>query len=485
MHSSLIDFKNEVIERLTTFQADRDFDELVTALISDANDLSDSRIEDATAIVTRMFNRLNEGRTEPLDTRPTSEAYDTMRPIAMSIRNLGQLVSILRAQVHVYTATGTNLDDLGRDYDFPRFEATQARRRGETYNNREELHDFPPGSRFLAPNTPLAFLVESTESGNVIFICEQYGTAGNTFFGDLVGINVNGLGRAIITDEHGAYIPGQDRETDEQYRRRFLQFLRRKAFGGNVSQYQQEVQAIDGVGQLMVFPCWRNAWTVKVSIVDGENTPASDDFIGIVQDLVDPILRGGTGYGFAPVGHRVTISTPQYLDIDIVIPVVPAPGATIGMIQPVAEEITEVYFAELTQAVFDTWERTYFANDGIGISVVELTETIGNLNDFITLNEPAFTGDIIAARNDMLAVLEWFPAEHQKQSHTFTVLLQPQILGTRILTHELISAVDFENIRINGEAWLRGFPITSTEEAQFLPRLRSLTIIEVSDGYSG
>jgi len=231
------------MERIQAFMQDRDVDTLLTSLISDLHDLSDSRM-DALQILNRMFTRLNSDEDgnplpEQQDTRPTSEAFDTMGPIAVAIDDLAKLIWILRGQVFVYTATGPNLDDLGRDYDFPRLMQTQAIRQGETFNNLTpmQLADFPIGSWFIAPGTgdpPLAFILETTEGGQALFRSETYGSRGNAFYGDLIGVNVNGLGRAIITDSHGPYIPGQDTETDEEYRRRFLRFLRRRAFGGNV-----------------------------------------------------------------------------------------------------------------------------------------------------------------------------------------------------------------------------------------------------------
>jgi len=462
IHQILIDFKNEILTRAAGFSADADFDELLTGLISELDGLSESR-QDYGIVLARMFRRINEGRTEGLDTRPSSEAFDTMAPIAMGIADLASFVEIMRAQVHVLTATGDNLDQLGADYAFFRFEATRALRRGVTYNNRMEQADFPLGSRFLGPDTELSFVIEDSEGGQALFRSEQYGSVGNQFFGDLIGVNVNGLGRALLTDELGAYMPAQDRETDAAYRRRFLRFLQRKAFGGNVAQYMQELQNIDGVGNVMVFPCWRGAWTVGVSIVDGQNQPVSDDFVEAVAKLVDPVARGGTGLGFAPVGHRVTVATPKYYDIDLHLPIFAAEGASHGQLYGALREIAEVYMRERVQAVFDIWERTYFANEGIANPYVDLSEAIEGLR-----NDPRYA--------DMLNILGHFDPKRVVQAHNFEVLVQPQVLGVRVLQHELVSAVDFENIRVNGERWLGGYAVKSNQDGQFLPRLRGLEI---------
>ncbi|MCL2223559.1 MAG: baseplate J/gp47 family protein [Defluviitaleaceae bacterium] len=485
MHQSLIDFKNDVLMRIRPFESDRDFAELVTALISVLNDLSPAR-QDYMVVLRRMFDRLNAPRADNglpvLDTRPTSEAYDTLAPSAMAIADLATLVEILRSQVFVYTATGENLDDLGRDYDFPRFQATQARRRGRTYNNRMELADFPIASRLLAPETgspALAFLIEETAGGEVIFICETVGTVGNQFFGDLIGVNVNGLGRALITDDGGAYIPGQDRETDEQYRRRFLQFLRRHAFGGNVAQYQQEVQKIDGVHDLMIFPVWRGGGNSKISIVGANNEPVSVDFIKIVNDLVDPITRSGSGFGFAPIGHRVTVSTPENRTITVKVPVILRVGTTIGQIETRALEIVELYFAEMRQNVLTEWENTYYRGaQNIRNNFVQLGDDISALNDFMLDNQSAFTGDISEAYDRMLAVLEWFPAKKIRQEHDWQTILYPQVIGTLIAGAGIVSGVVFDGIEIDGSADPQGLIINQSQEKQELPVLIGFELVQ-------
>ena len=459
---------NEIIQRLENVKGDNEFDTVATTLLAQINSMAGDRL-DFRSILGRMFDALNtteDGQPpeNPYDTRWSSPAFLTMAPIARAQAELAVLVEVLRGQVFVATATRENLDALGRDYNFLRNQATQALRVGVTRNQQGEFADFPIGSRLRARGTELIFIIEQTEGGHVLFRSEAFGVAGNSFYGTLSpASNINDFGSAELTDSAGAHVPGQNRETDEQYRRRFLHFLRRKSFGGNVSQYLAEIQEIDGVGNVMVFPCWRGAWTVGVSIVDGQNNPVSDSFAEHVGNLIDPIARAGTGMGYAPVGHRVTVSTPEYMDVDISIPIVPAYGATEGQLYPIIRQITEDYIETRVRAVFDTWERTYFANEGIFNPVADLAQKIELFE-----NDPRYA--------ELMEIFEHYPHERVLQSHLFEVLIQPQFLGVEVLRHELVNSVDFENIHINGEMWLGGFPVKSNQDRQFLPRLGRLEI---------
>lgn len=481
---------SEIAARLESVRNNRDFNAMATTLLSDIAEMSDSRMN-FRPVLERMFTFLNttennEPLENPYDTRWTSPAFQTMAPIARAQADLAVLIQILRAQVFVYTATGTNLDDLGRDYSFPRFVATQAIRRGITLNQQMEPADFSAGSRFMTRSgfEPLIFIIDSTEGGNVFFRCESYGTVGNTYYGDLSPASpLNGIGRATITDDTGAYRPGQNHETDEQYRRRFLRFLRRVAFGGNVADYQRFVQAIDGVADLVVFPCWRSIETTKISIVSAGIEPVSDEFIEYVNNKVDPIVRGGAGFGTAPIGHRVTVSTPQWLDINVFVPVVLTHDLQLGQVQTRLNELLREYIdIESRQAVLDEWERTYYANQGISNAWFDagcpewfpsLSESIRQFIQArvlmaLAVNLP--TVNLVGIDLLLREVLNSY------QYHTFTTVLHPQTIGVRLLETRLVSAVDFANITINGRPDPNGLVIQHNQEVQYIPRLNTVEI---------
>lgn len=64
--------------------------------------------------------------------------------------------------------------------------------------------------------------------------------------------------------------------------------LRERPFGGNVADYKRVVRAIDGVGDLQVYPTWNGGGTVKLSILGADWMPASGQLVEAVQNAVDP-----------------------------------------------------------------------------------------------------------------------------------------------------------------------------------------------------
>ena len=64
---------------------------------------------------------------------------------------------------------------------------------------------------------------------------------------------IAGLTSAELQD---ILIPGEDEESDEELRARYMQSLSNTAFGGNVAEYKQQIEQIEGVGAAKIFPVW-------------------------------------------------------------------------------------------------------------------------------------------------------------------------------------------------------------------------------------
>ena len=135
---------------------------------------------------------------------------------------------------------------------------------------------------------------------------ETPGEIGNGFYGTLLPIDfVDGLAGAELED---ILIPGKDTESDDSLRERYFNSYDNQAFGGNQSDYKERVSALAGVGGVKVFRTPSGGGTVGLTIVDSEWSVPSSTLIASVQNAVDPLTDQGSGIGFAPIGHTVTVS---------------------------------------------------------------------------------------------------------------------------------------------------------------------------------
>ena len=472
-------FVDNIMQQIMALVGDRDFNYVLSALIAELHRASDTRLA-YEPIRERMFERLNEGRDEPYTDRPSSAVFNVITPFAWTAAELNELVENLRDQVFVHSAHGKDLDTLGIDWEFPRFEATQALRIGFTRNAAGDMADFPIGSRFMTRDSgvePLIFTIDSTSEGNVIWRSEAYGDIGNHYSGDLsLAQHLENLGRASITDEHGAYRPGQNRESDEEYRRRFLAFLRFAAFSGNVADYMRFTQAIDGVGQLTVHSVPRGGGSTKIHIVDSQNHPVSDEFVAHVNNKIDPMVRSGAGMGTAPVGHRVFVSTPEWYDVDITMRAVLMSGMTAGQVMTRAREVVERYFVELRQGIIDEWERTFFGNIGIRNTWVDVQLQAQEFKLLVSSWDNITAEQLDALLDYAQYSSEWMPAEAVKESHIWHTHIIPQEIGVIIRQARLVSVIDWSSILLNGIFYHDFLDIEQSEEGILYPRLRNMDI---------
>lgn len=322
--------------------------------------------------------------------------------------------------MYIETATGEALDNLVAFQGLERYPATYAIRKGEFYNNEGSPMEVPIGNRFATFTSsdidqqtfvvigPYVDTNGVTIEGQYRLQCEQPGTFGNAFPGTIQSDNrgnlqaldtVNGLATAILSD---LLVAARDEETDEDLRERFKAQAQAKAFGGNVSQYIEMLSEMDGVGQVQIYPVWNGGGTVGVAILDSSGNPASTDFIAQVQQELDPENADGvqgTGIGMVPIGHWVTVTTPNEIPLNIVTEVEVSPDYPVSGVATNIKAAIENYVAGLRSqwSQHDSYYRyrltAYYAQiyaaivnvDGVldmvsltvntGIENIEFTET--------------------------------------------------------------------------------------------------------------
>lgn len=277
-------------------------------------DFSDFTTE---AILDDMLTQVDDS----YDTGEGSVIGTALGPAAWYLEGVYEELTQVQENAYAPTAVGASLDLIAEGRGLTRKPAVAAVRQG-TFNLAID-----PGSRFSTINgdDSLIFDVGALISGSGTtwvyqMTCETPGAEGNAYTGDLLPItNIEGLTSATIGE---IIIPGTDEETDDALRQRYEESFQTPAFGGNISAYRSKILSIAGVGAVQVYPAWQGGGTVLCSILDTDLTPAEPAVVESVQNIICPSETGQdtpspNGYGFAPIGAAVTITTAQTVTVNV------------------------------------------------------------------------------------------------------------------------------------------------------------------------
>lgn len=271
---------------------------------------------------------------DDLDKREGGLIFTALAPVAAMLAEQQCYLENVMDSTMPDTARGENLTRKCAELGVLRRPAAKAVRKGVFAGV-----EVPPGSRFGAQGIIYTAIAENRLE------CQQAGVAGNSYFGALLPVDIiPNLQSAALTD---VLIAGEDEETDDALRARFYSAMTRQAFGGNIAQYLAELEKIAGVGAAKVFPTPENrGGAVQCVIVDPENRPVSETLLAQVQEHIDPAPQG-KGYGLAPIGHNVTISTVDECTIAVAASISLKADYTAASLQAGIEQAVSGYFSEL------------------------------------------------------------------------------------------------------------------------------------------
>lgn len=312
-------------------------------------------------IIDRAMSRVPEEK----DRRVGSIIYDTIASVAVSILDMALEYSNIDAATFIETSYGDYLDLRVAEKSITRYQATKAVKKARFERNGQPATNVPIGTRFAAMDNDDGLTYSIIEvmdtSGEYLVECEVAGTVGNLYYGSLMPIDyIDTLSSAEIFAD---YKEARDVETDDDLRQRYLEVYKRNSFGGNVSQYDEEVKKLDGVGELQVYRAYPNSGHVTLSIVGPGYRKISSDLIRTLQDTIDPTVNGqqGTGLGLAPIFHIVHVTTPTEQAIPIGFSLQVENGYTVSQLKPLIEEKLEEYFSSLRKdwGVLDGTSHSY------------------------------------------------------------------------------------------------------------------------------
>ncbi len=283
-------------------------------------------------ILKRMLSKI----PNDMDKREGSIIYDALAPCAVELQLMYIELDNILKETFADTASREYLVLRGGERGLSPYSATYAVLKGE-FNM-----EVPLGARFSCGDLNY-FVLAHIDGFNYQMQCETVGSVGNRTFGKLIGIDyIQGLSSAKLTE---LLIPAEDEEDTESFRERYFSSFNNKAFGGNVTDYLEKTNAIEGVGACKVTPVWNGGGTVKLTVLDSTFNRASDVLVGVVQETIDP-TQDGQGVGTAPIGHVVTVDTVSEVLVDIETSLTFDTGYSFEVLEGAIVDVIEEYLAE-------------------------------------------------------------------------------------------------------------------------------------------
>ena len=256
------------------------------------------------SLLYRALERVSTG----VDTSEGSFLFDAIAPCVAELYEAYLYIDELEKRVFADTAYGEYLERRCAERGIYRKVATHSIRKGYFDN------EVPIGSRW--GKEELVYIVtEMLQSGVYLLKCEQSGTIGNHYDGNLINIDVVEHINSATLGEVVHF--GANEEQDDALRCRYFNSFEKEAFGGNIADYKEKVGGIEGVGQVKVYPAWNGGGTVKLRLLNSTNNIPSSELIEKVQTLVDPVQNSGEGLGIAPIGHRVTVEAVRQVEVQL------------------------------------------------------------------------------------------------------------------------------------------------------------------------
>ncbi|MDO4459466.1 MAG: baseplate J/gp47 family protein [Clostridia bacterium] len=254
-----------------------------------------------------------------LDRREGSLIYNSIAATASELEQLYIALQGIIEELDPDTASMEGLKLLALPYGLYPKQATPAQvicRFGFKEGKEVDLS----GYTFTAENELEYTVTTRRESGNYLATCEKNGETGNIYYSDLVPKrDVDGLESAQI---EGIYELGEDDETESAFRQRLSNAMLVRPFAGNIDYYRQTLLAMNNIGAVQVYPVWDGPGTVCVVVVNNSYRPFDARDLMQIQALVDPTYGNSgseyvTGTAIAPIDHKVMVSTPREVKLNI------------------------------------------------------------------------------------------------------------------------------------------------------------------------
>lgn len=252
-----------------------------------------------------------------VDKREGSVIYDALAPLCVTLAKSFDVLHQVSLQSRFQTAQGEYLDLCGSQFGIYRAPATKAKWKAQFL---PQSLTVAVGHKFVTAEG-LGFEYEVSENlggGFYTIICTQAGAAAGADFGVLHPMPpIAGLKSAVLIE---CFDQGADVQSDDEYRLKIWQNLRRRGYGGNFDDYchwifeafrEAQNNTATVISGFQIYPAWQGGGTVKLFIAQDfgveKYMPASSATVAALQGFLDPISPAGTGV--VPLGHRVLVKS--------------------------------------------------------------------------------------------------------------------------------------------------------------------------------
>ena len=267
---------------------------------------------DETQSFDSIMNRMLDSVPANIDKREGSVIYCALAPAAAELAQMYDVIKDIINETFPDTASRLYLSKMAAERGIYAHNATNAILKAEFDKEVNML------SRFSGGALNYKVIESMGESGERYYykvMCETPGTAGNSYLGTLIPIEeISGLKSAQIIE---ILIHGEDDETTDDFRARYINSVKYPRFGGNIADYMEYLSQLSDVGGGKIYPAWNGGGTVKVVFVNAQHEIPNDTLVAYVKEQLDPIDYEGLGYGMAPIGHVVTVEAAVRDEINI------------------------------------------------------------------------------------------------------------------------------------------------------------------------
>lgn len=350
-----------------------------------------SKFDDAVEI---MRNAL----TSPLSKIEGTFSMFNIRAVAQDHAQISNGMEIINDNWSLDTAAGAYLDEKAKDFGMYRHYASYSV--GDVTFSGVDGSVVPGSTVVSAPGYGVKFATwdDVTIAGGTATVkvtCLTIGPSGNVPAGAVSVIDKQIQGVTAVTNAE-AFTGGVDREDDDSFRLRIYFKIRYPATSGNIYHYQQWATEVSGVGAVKVFPLWNGPGTVKVSILDANGDPATEELIEQVQEYIDPEPQQNGG-GQAPIGALVTVTTATAKAVNVSATV--ELGSTAGGIDAVK--------TAFQQALTDHFHEIAYDNETLSISPAQVGNILFDVPgvvDYANLTLNGGTANIPIGEEEVLQV---------------------------------------------------------------------------------